>query len=343
MRMRTLLHGAAVALLLALHAPPAQAGQVEDDVRKALEAIKDGDFETAQQLLDQAEANVATTTSVVLGSSLASIWYYRGVLEYYNGDPNKKTLELWRMALLADLSFPFDTTLVADQEPRDLFEALRLEVSSRPHYDGGMDESQGAVKVFVDGQLLHPYSLIVGGRHLVQVACEDGVMRTAWYDFGSPPDYYAMCTEGGGLAQGGGTPGGEEGDGQTGGGEGEGDGRGEKPPKEPREPREPREGGGPGLGLVMLGTGGALMVGGAAVNFLVVNPAYAQIEDARERPATVTRAEADALTGRFNTSRVLTLGLLGAGAATFGVSFFLGEQQVVLTPTGSGVGLSGTF
>jgi hypothetical protein len=47
----------------------------------------------------EAEADAATSSSVVLSQSLASIWFYRGVLEYYDGDRDQKTLELWRLAL----------------------------------------------------------------------------------------------------------------------------------------------------------------------------------------------------------------------------------------------------
>ena len=338
--MRVTLTMCCVTLALALGASPAWAGQVETDVQQAQEAIRDGDFEAARQLLDQAEAHALTSTSVVLGRSLASIWYYRGVLEYYDGDRNKRTLDLWRLALLADIDYPFDTSLVADQEPQDLFGALRLEVSSRPHYDGGVDEAKSSTKVFVDGVLLNPYSLIVGGRHLVQVACSDGVLRNSWYDFGSPPDYYAMCEAGGSLTQN--TDPGTPPDGQVDGGGDDGGEEPEKEPKPPREPREPRESDGKGLQRLTLGAGGALLVSGVAVNFLVVNPTYGKIEDARAAPATVTRDEADALTGRFNASRFTTMGLIGAGALTVGVGVMI-DDHLWLVPAPNGVGLVGQF
>jgi hypothetical protein len=101
------------------------------------------------------------------------------------------------------------------------------------------------------------------------------------------------------------------------------------------------KGGGSGaLGWAMIAGGGAMLAGGGVVNFLVVNPAYAEAQDANDDPRTYTRAEADAIVGRFNTGRYATIGLLAAGVATAGVGVFLGplDTQLFFTPNGLGVG-----
>lgn len=321
-----------------LSASPAWAGKVEDDVQAALGAINDGDFEQARVLLDQAEADAATSSSVVLSQSLASIWFYRGVLEYYDGDRDQKTLELWRLALLADLEYSFDTTLVADQEPQDLFEALRLEVGARTHVEPGVRDDRPNVKVFVDGRLLNQFELVVEGRHLVQVHCPDAKLYNEWYTFGQAPNYYALC-EGGTL--GGGAV-------ADAGGGGKGGKGGKKPekveePKETKEPKEPRPERDVNMTRVaLMGAGGALFVGGAVLNFAAVNPTYAEIEAARAAPASLNRDEADALSAQFNMLRFSTIGLLGVGAAGLGVGYFVTDDTALLLSP-AGVGLTGRF
>ncbi|MCB9760844.1 MAG: hypothetical protein H6739_13485 [Alphaproteobacteria bacterium] len=307
----------ALALMATLAAPAAWAGQVEDDVKAALGAIQNGDFEGARALLDKAEANAETSDSVVLGTSLASIWFYRGVLEYYDGDRDQKTLEHWRLALLADKNYAFDTSLVAAQEPQDLFEALRIEINSRPHVEPGVDEARSDVRVFVDGNLLKSYNLVVSGRHLVQVLCPDESLHNLWHDFGDAPNYYAVC-DGGALTQ----------------VEPDEPDEPEKPPKEPRDLNVPR--------LALWGGGGALLATGVVVNFAVVNPRYDDIVAARDAPATVTRDQADSLTRSFNASRFTTLGLMAAGAACVGAGFFV-DADVMVTPLPGGAGLVGRF
>jgi hypothetical protein len=320
-----------------ISAPSAWAGKVEDDVQAALTAINDGDFEQARVRLDEAEADALISSSVVLSQSLASIWFYRGVLEYYDGDRDQKTLELWRLALLADLEYAFDTTLVADQEPQDLFEALRLEVGARTHVEPGVREDRPNVKVFVDGRLLNQFELVVEGRHLVQVHCPDAKLYNEWYTFGQAPNYYALC-EGGTLG------GGAVAD--AGGGKGGKGGKKpdeDKPPREPKEPKDPRPERDINMTRVaVMGAGGALFLGGAVLNFAAVNPTYAEIEAVRAAPATMNRAEADALSAQFNMLRFSTIGLLGVGAAGLGVGYFVTDDTALLVSP-AGVGLTGRF
>lgn len=319
---------ALVLAILALSPSVAFAGQVEDDVKAALEDIKNGDFDGARAKLDEAEVHALESNTVVLGSSLASVHFYRGVLEYYVGDRNQKTLDYWRLALVADPDYSFDTSLVAAQEPQDLFEALRQEISQRDHFEAGIREDVTDVRVFVDGRVVKSYDLVIAGRHLVQVRCPDQKLHNSWHTFGDPPDYYATCaspdeTPVVAVVE---TP--VETPVEV------------KPPRESKPPREPAD-----VNVARIGLwsgGGALILGGAAVNFLVVNPTYGQIEDARGAPASVTRAEADALTSRFNASRFTTIGLMGAGVAAMGVGILV-DDRYTLVPQPGGLGLVGQF
>ncbi|MCB9792789.1 MAG: hypothetical protein H6741_08660 [Alphaproteobacteria bacterium] len=311
--------GAAALLASLSWAPAALAGQVEDDVGAALNAIKDGDFEGARALLDKAEGHAAQSTSVVTSSSLASIHFYRGVLEYYDGDRDKKTLDHWRLALLADQNYAFDKSLVADQEPQDLFEALRMEIRARPHSEAGVAEGSD-VRVFVDGRLLKEYDMVVSGRHLVQVLCADQRLVSSWHEFGDAPDYYAACGEQAVVTE------------VT------------DEPTEPVETKEPREKRELDLNVPKIaawGGGGLFLVGGAVMNFAMVNPAWADIEAARAAPSSIGRDEANDLTRQFNVYRFTTLGLLTLGAAGVTTGFLIDDSGLVITP--GGVGWSGSF
>ena len=91
-------------------------------------------------------------------------------------------------------------------------------------------------------------------------------------------------------------------------------------------------------------TGGAARstLGGAVLNFAAVNPTYAEIEAVRAAPATMNRAEADALSAQFNLLRFSTMGLLGVGAAGLGVGYFVTDDTALLVSP-AGVGLTGRF
>ena len=100
--------------------------------------------------------------------------------------------------------------------------------------------------------------------------------------------------------------------------------------------------GGLTLGTTMMAGGGALVLGGVITNFALVNPTWAAVADANADPTTIDRADAEALTGRFNTFRGLTLGLLGGGVALTGVGVLL--EAPVLPVLGPGhLGFTGRF
>lgn len=124
------------------------------------------------------------------------------------------------------------------------------------------------------------------------------------------------------------------------------------PEPAPPEPAEPVEAAGPverdrgGSRRVaawsLLGGGTALLGGGAAVSFLVVDPAFDAIADANAAPGSVTRAEADRLESRFGQGRAAALLLLGGGVAALGTGVVLGPIDAVWVAPG-GVGLAGRW
>jgi hypothetical protein len=113
------------------------------------------------------------------------------------------------------------------------------------------------------------------------------------------------------------------------------------PIREPRPPRQPRSDDGSVLGKVLMGGGGGCMALGTGLYFAWVNPAYSAVSDANSAPATVTRREADTITGRYNTARLVTAGLLGVGVAGVAAGATVEFTQVSVTPWG--VTVSGRF
>jgi len=111
----------------------------------------------------------------------------------------------------------------------------------------------------------------------------------------------------------------------------------ESRPAAPKATAAPAGGGSGGsnvASVLLMGGGGALLAGGAVANFLLVNPTWTDIQAARDKPASVTRAEADDLTARFNTWRAVTFGLLGAGVAGVTVGILVDDTRVFVVPGG---------
>lgn len=97
----------------------------------------------------------------------------------------------------------------------------------------------------------------------------------------------------------------------------------------------PSGGGGSGFSgnALLYGGAGACAVG-VGMNFLLVNPAWSDVEQAREAPEDYERAEADELTAKFNRRRWLTLATLGVGLAGMGGGVLLGDTGLVFYPGG---------
>ena len=94
------------------------------------------------------------------------------------------------------------------------------------------------------------------------------------------------------------------------------------------------------MGVAVTGVG--LLAGGAAMNWLVVEPARSEVDAANADPGAISRAEALDLLARYDNGRFSTMGLLAAGVVTVGVGVaMIPNAQVVVTPTG--LGLTGTW
>ena len=301
----------------------AGARTVEDRVQDARTAIEEGDFERATSLLDEAEAFAPQSPIPVTREGLRNIAFYRGVLDHYLGEgvvsgyPTDSTMNFFRQALVHDLSFEWDRSLVTDPDGdiEYVFQQLKDEVSSRNQSDSRVP-LEASVRVFVDGALLASDDFIIQGRHLVQVMCPDTRVLGQWVDFGESPDFGCMCGE---------------------------DSCFESSDSTALE-EAPTEKSSLNLPLAMVGTGAAMLVGGTLTHLLGVNPAYSAIETARLDPHSISRSEADQLTQTFRVQRSLSLGLYLGGALALGAGGGLVVMESVsLHPTGNGLGFSGRF
>ncbi len=303
-----------VTLLTTLSAT-AVAGPVEDALAESRVAIEDAEFEQARALLEGCYELSIASDDIIINDSVARIDYYLGIVAFYDGDSDDEALGYWRKALIINPSFTWDAGLVADQDARDIFEALRSEIRQREQVPSGVPEPDlggspelDGLKVFIDGRLMRPIDLVLSGKHLIQVACPDESFHSMWVELGEAPDYLDLC----GIER-------------------------SAPEVDTSERAGPS-----GLQIGLWGGGGALVAGGTALYFLSVSPSYAAIEAARADPVSYTRAQADAATAEFNRWRLIDGALLGAGLTTVGISFFVGDELVIV-PTGRGGVLTGRF
>ena len=309
-------------LLTVCAAGVAQATTVEDMVQAARTAIEAGDFEKASALLDEAEGFAPNSPIPVTREGLRNIAFFRGVLDHYLGEgvasgyPTDSTMNFFRQALAHDLNFEWDRNLVADPEGgvEYVFRQLQDEVSSRNQSDSRVPVD-ATIRVFVDGGLVTADDFIIHGRHLVQVMCPDSRVLGQWVDFGDSPDFGCMCGQD--LCF-----------------------EGAKDPVV--EARTPRAGFDPSL--VILGSGAALLTGGLLTHTLGVNPAFAEIEAARQDPHGINRSEADELTSQFKARRSIAIGCYIGGALALGAGGGLMVMDAVsIHPFGHGLGMSGRF
>ena len=92
-----------------------------------------------------------------------------------------------------------------------------------------------------------------------------------------------------------------------------------------------------------MAAGGGLVAGGAAVSWLVVEPAWAQADAANQDPGSITRDDALALATRFDAGRYTAIGLLAGGAVALGTGVVLGPLEARVTWVPGQVGLTGRW
>ncbi|MSQ00283.1 MAG: hypothetical protein EXR71_00135 [Myxococcales bacterium] len=88
--------------------------------------------------------------------------------------------------------------------------------------------------------------------------------------------------------------------------------------------------------LLLMSAGGGLLVGGAAMNFTVVEPAYTAITEANAAPGSLSRGDATAWEGRFDIGRYSTIAMVGGGVALLGAGVVLQiiDAPVLVLPNG---------
>ena len=92
--------------------------------------------------------------------------------------------------------------------------------------------------------------------------------------------------------------------------------------------------------VLLMSAGGGLLVGGAAMNFGVVEPAYAAIVAGNEAPGSLSAEDAAAWEGRFDIGRYSTIAMVGTGVALLGAGVVLQvvDSPVMVVPGGIVVG-----
>lgn len=438
-------------MLGVLWAQTARAESLSDHLVAARSAVAEGEKRAARRSLKLAEVAIVEGEGVVPPVYLARYWYLVG-MELHLRRKSSKSMDAWRKVLIVDPRFEWDIELVADKDPRRLFEALRGEIRVRTEVDAQVPEKVGAATLWVDGARVRHTDVVSAGMHLLQVVCPDETVHGEWTELPSKKlDWLGLCPDGvdtsvvivedaageddfdgmapdfddmpspemseaAAVTEEAQVRAAEVQDAATA-REAEREAKreaarqakatraadrvarhaaaeqasadraaareakreaervakqaaeaesapadrplvGAAPDPQPPEVApevapeavaevadEPSPAPRPGplsrLGprTYALTAGGGLIVGGLVVNFAALEPTYAQVEDARAHPDQYTRWQADWLTNRFDTYRVVTLGLVGGGVVVAGAGYFLldGPVQPMVLPGGAGL------
>lgn len=335
-------------ILLGLAIAWAQATGFAEAMRAADAAMAAGDWTAARLAVEAARAAAPASPTLLPASEVGRLGFYRGAIEWRAGFKDR-ALDLWRATLAQVPAQPPIAAALPDPEGQDAFYALVAEVRGFKEVPTGLPADPGDTLLFIDGRRLGPEDFVFVGEHLLQARCPDHSVHGAWWTFGEPPaDWLAVCAGGTWAPP---VAAADQGEALR------------KPASTPASATipvgpapapvlpastPPERAPTPGLGRrvagwSLVGSGALLLGGGAATNFLLVEPAWEEIAAANAAPGSVTREQAEALEGAFDRARLLTLVLLGAGTAAAGTGVALRPYRVELYVAPGGVGLGGGF
>jgi len=170
----------------------AQAGEYEDSLATAREAIVAEDYAKATEILNSAEKLAPMSPEILKSADIAQIWYLYGVLKHLQGqDP----LEDWRQALVMHLGHEWDSELITDEGAQDAFIALKTEVQKRSIVSLQVPEKYGQAKLYVDGFMRAPADFSYQGMHLAQIKCPNGEVYGQWATFEKKVKWIKMCPD----------------------------------------------------------------------------------------------------------------------------------------------------
>ena len=312
----------------------ARAQSVAEDVTAARDAIIRDDYDAARTALDAAEDRAPSENAPIQAPVLANIPYLRGIVLVRQGDPDGDAIDRWRATLAIQNDLPWDTGLVPNGEERALFEALRKEVEDRARSTSARrprPASHGSTSTGVACAQATPRSRDdTSPRSPVPTARRAAAGPTSTNRSNGSSCALAASTRPS-------SPRARRRAATT----SDSCPCGTMSPPRKRRRAAPTETvarldrGGPSR-TVLLASGGALVAVGLALDLLWVAPTYAKVSDAQSDPESVTRAEANELTASYNAARWTTIGVLGAGIAIAGSSFFV-------HPAGAGLAIDGTW
>jgi hypothetical protein len=322
-------------MILWLSTLVARAQSVADDVASARDAILREDYESALDALDAAEDRAPGENAPVAAPLLAGIPYLRGIVLVRQGDPRGEAIDRWRDTLAIQNDLPWDTTLVPNGDERASSKrcARRSRIVARSTWARRRPRaSPGSTSTAVactratrrsrgDTWRRSPVRTerrAAAGPTSKSRCAGSSSAPEAWTRPSSSRRRQATATTFGLLP----------------------DWSDESEPVAAPAPaptenvarverRSPSQ-------TTLLSSGGALVAVGFALDLFWVLPAYADIEDARSNPDSITRAEADELTKSYQAARWTTIGVIGAGVVVAGSSLFV-------HPAGAGLAIDGVW
>lgn len=339
---------------------PSTAQQQYIEHNLVLTAIQSGNAKTALKESQNLEKSISCPQRVPLNDQLANLWVHRGYVYQLQGK-DEQLQEAWAQAFAMSPDIQLDQKLLdgmpeAEQENLlNRFEQIRRLVEGQGVMDPSIPEQLGEAKVFINGRSLTAGQGVKPGQHLAQIVCPDDGLQSQWTDFSKPLDWFEMCPSGVDTSA---APAEED---FFGGGL---FGDAQEDTAQYYNP-EPVCTGGQGLTLpsfsmpsvsfpevdptvlVTMGSGVGLVLAGTGSFYVWAKPAHDNVVEARILAGTnsITQAEANAISKKFNVARYSTLGLLAAGTTLTGYGTILTIQNVSMMPTWTPgwIGLNGQF
>lgn len=189
------LRAAGVLVGLFVTTASASAAPLDDELKRARDAIAAKDPDAALDAVDAARDAAEAATELSDPAPLGRIFFYEGLAYHLKGDTDKVT-RAFRTSLVIDNEAVWDDELVEPGPALNLYEALRSEVRERPPVNAQVPELIGEARAFVDGGRVRYDEWVRSGQHLAQLKCPDDSVHGKWTTFEKNVKWLKMCPAG---------------------------------------------------------------------------------------------------------------------------------------------------
>jgi hypothetical protein len=128
---------------------------------EAKAAIVAKDYKGARALLTKAEGAAPANPALIQERDLARLPFYRGLIEWRDGDKDTAALNFWRDAITLSADFQPELDVLPEPDGQDVYYALIGEVQGRESITLALPEDPGDSMIFVDGRRMEPFDAVL--------------------------------------------------------------------------------------------------------------------------------------------------------------------------------------